>query len=383
LTPSEVTRDPRARRAAIAARRRGFDVAAVSGQVSGAEPLPLEHVRVERLRRERVAASLRGLGLGGATRPGLVTRELRGLFRLARLTRLSAGLAAAGRRLGSFDVVHANDLETLAAGWLLARRSGARLVYDAHELYSSSEPDYPRVYGAVAGLLERRLARRASVVTVSKPIADEMEARLRLPCKPIVVMNCPDRQDVAASARDGPLRAVYQGAMGISRPLDDLLVAAAAAIDVTFTIRVANAPLQALRERVSERGLGDRVEVVDPVQPTDLVNALAPFEVGLVINRPLTRNDELVLPNKLFEYFMAGLAVVVPRLPGMAPLVEEEGIGLTFEPGDPTSLAAALRELAADGARLDDMRQRARRLAIERFNSDAQAEALIDAWGLA
>jgi glycogen synthase len=385
LTPSELTRDPRARRAVNAAKDRGFEIAAVSGQVSGAEPLPLDGVPVVRLRRERVAPSLRGLGLGlgRVKRSGVVVRELRGLFRLARLARLTVGLVGGARRLGAFDIVHANELETLAAGWMVARRSGARLVYDAHELYASSEPDYPHVYRAATQLLERRLARHASVVTVSASIAEEMQARLRLRRRPIAVLNCPEPQEVELSSGDGPLRAIYQGAMGASRPLEDLLTAAAAARDVQLTIRVLHAPLDALRTGVSERGLTDRVVVADPVSPSDLVSALAPFEVGLVINRPLTRNDELVLPNKLFEYLMAGLAVVVPRLPGLAPLVDGERVGLCYEPADPASLAEALQELAGDRARLDRMRGRARRLALERFNSTTQAEALARAWGAA
>jgi glycosyltransferase involved in cell wall biosynthesis len=133
---------------------------------------------------------------------------------------------------------------------------------------------------------------------------------------------------------------------------------------------------------VSRRGLDGRVRVADPVEPTALVPALREFEVGLVINRPLTRNDELVFPNKLFEYLMAGLAVVVPRLEGLVPLVEGEGIGLTYEPARPEALGAALAELARDRSRLAEMRTRARRLALERFNAEAQREPLVRALGL-
>jgi glycosyltransferase involved in cell wall biosynthesis len=79
---------------------------------------------------------------------------------------------------------------------------------------------------------------------------------------------------------------------------------------------------------------------------------------------------------------MAGLAVVVPRLPGMTPFVEGEGLGLTYEPGRPEALAAALTELAVDRGALDDMRRRARRLALERYNAEEQRRGLDAAWGL-
>jgi glycosyltransferase involved in cell wall biosynthesis len=66
----------------------------------------------------------------------------------------------------------------------------------------------------------------------------------------------------------------------------------------------------------------------------------------------------------------------------MAPLVEGEALGLTYEPGRPDALAAALVELAADRPRLDGMRRRARELALERFNAEEQRHGLEAAWGL-
>jgi glycosyltransferase involved in cell wall biosynthesis len=384
FTAHELTRDPRARRAAAAGVARGLDVYGVCG--ADEPPVPLDGVEVVRVSGGRLGAGLRRAGLGGMRPSRPLVRELRGIFRIARLVFSNFRLARAAARLGPVEIVHANDLDTLPAGRLVARRRGARLVYDAHELYADQEPAAPRVYRALVRALERRLARRADgVVTVSDPIADELRRTLGLRERPVVVLNCPPRTEVdIGPLGNGPVRAIYQGAMGPGRPVEDLLAAApaVAAEALQLTIRLANADLDALRSEVRGRGLDGRVDVVEPVPPDRLVEALAGFHVGLVINRPLTRNDELVFPNKLFEYFMAGLAVVVPRLPGMAPLVEGEGLGLTYEPGRPEALAAALTELAADRPRLDRMRRRARELALERYNAEEQRHGLEAAWGL-
>jgi glycogen(starch) synthase len=379
LTPSELTRDPRARRAAVAALAQGLSPIGLSGQVSGSDPIELDGVPVARLRRERVAPGLRAAGLGGMKREGPLVRETRGVYRLMRLARMTAGLYRTGRILGRFDVVHANDLDTLPAGWLLARVSGARLVYDAHELYTEQEPDPPHLHRAVVRALEATLARRAdAVVTVSEPIAEELRTRLGLRETPAAVVNAPERDErEPASRADGPLRAIYQGAMGPGRPLEDLLVAAEHAPEVQFTLRVAGADADGLRERAAHL---PNVEVVAPVAPDRLVEALRGHDVGLIINRPVTRNDELVFPNKLFEYLMAGLAVAVPRLPGMTPLVEGEGVGVTYEPGAPDELGRALAALAREPEELEQMRRAARRLALDRYNAEAQREVLAAAW---
>jgi glycosyltransferase involved in cell wall biosynthesis len=211
---------------------------------------------------------------------------------------------------------------------------------------------------------------------VSEPIAEELQRRLRLPATPTAVLNAPERDETEPPPRDeGPLRAIYQGAMGPGRPLDDLLVAAAQAPEVRFTLRVAGADPEALREAAAHL---PNVEIAEPVPPDRLVEALRGYDVGLIINRPVTRNDELVFPNKLFEYLMAGLAVAVPRLPGMTPLVEGERVGVTYEPGRPELLGVALAALDPESAR--GLQTRARALALDRLNAETQAELLERAW---
>jgi glycosyltransferase involved in cell wall biosynthesis len=380
LTPAELTRDVRARRCAVAARERGWDVDGVCGQISGLSPAALEGVHVVRTGRRGRAHALWSAGSGAAR--GAAASELRALARLARLVPRTARLVAAARGLPRPDVVHAHDLDTLPAAWLVARRGRSRLVYDAHELYSEFEHPVPRLARRLTLALEGALARRAdAVVTVSEGIAAELAARLRLRERPLVVLNAPARAEAPGpGANGGPLRAVYQGGLGPGRELDDLL-AAAGAEGVELTLRISLADPDVLRRTVAARGLAERVRVLDPVPPEDAVGALAGFDAGIIFDRPRTRNGELSFPNKLFEYLMAGLAVVAPRLEEIGPLLDGERVGVTYEPDRPEALAGALERLAADPALLAELRGRARALAVERLNAEAEAATLARAWG--
>jgi glycosyltransferase involved in cell wall biosynthesis len=234
----------------------------------------------------------------------------------------------------------------------------------------------------VVRFLERMLARRAdAVVTVSEPIALELERLLGLTQTPLVVLNCPARSEHAAGGDVGdPLRAVYQGSVGLGRSVDDLLDAASAAVGVELSLRIVGVDPAALRSRAAERDLGTRVRVLDPVSPAELVDALSEFDVGVIITRPLSLNDELAAPNKLFEYLMAGLAIAAPQLPGIASLVEHEDVAVLFEPGSPVALGQALTELAENHERVVRSKERARALALTRFNAEAQQPALAKAW---
>ena len=110
---------------------------------------------------------------------------------------------------------------------------------------------------------------------------------------------------------------------------------------------------------------------------------MAGFDIGLIINRPVTPNDELVLPNKFFEYMMAGLAVVAPDLPVVGAFVEREQVGLTFPAGDTAAMGRAIRRLAEDPELLQSCRERGRKLAVETYNAEAQVGELTRAWGIA
>jgi glycogen(starch) synthase len=386
LTPAEITRDPRARRAVAAAEAAGFEVVGLC-PTTGGDPVPLEDVSVVRVAGDAISNRLRAAGLGRGRRDPALARELRGVFRLGRLAALTARLVRAGRLLGAFDVVHANDLDTLPAATIIARTHGARVVYDAHELYVEQELDPPRLHRALVRVLERVLARRAAaVITVNDQIAAELQRRLGLSALPAVVHNCPPLvETVTPTLRaGGPLRVVYQGALGHGRSLEDLLALADSLNgDVNLSFRVVGVPPGELRQLLRERGLEARAHVLDPVRPDELVEALATFDVGLVVTRPLTTNDELATPNKLFEYLMAGLAVAVPRLRGVQRIVEEHEVGVTFAPASPPDLARVLEELSADPDRLQRLRERARALAVSRYNAEAERPVLQAAWGVA
>lgn len=128
-----------------------------------------------------------GLRLRSAT-PPLWTRRLpRTLWRILALGNIA--LRARGERP---DVVHANDIATLIPGYLAARTSRAKLVYDTHE-YAVGVPYRKAVWAWLAATLERLLIGRCdAVITVSDGIAERLQERYGLKERPTVVMNVPD-----------------------------------------------------------------------------------------------------------------------------------------------------------------------------------------------
>ena len=235
----------------------------------------------------------------------------------------SDAASCARAALGRIDVVHANDLDTLPAAYLLAReRAHGSSTTRTSSTPSSTRPAAARARGWLR--LEGRLAGAPTRSSPSAtPIADEL--RRRLGVEPIVVLNAPaPRRDRAARADDGgPLRASTRAASGPAaarRPARG----DPRAPSVRLTLRVSRST-RASSTRELPVATSRRVDVDDPCRPT-VVTALHGYHVGLLFDRPLTRNAELSAPNKLFEYLMAGLAVV-RVVPGLLWL-EDERLGL-------------------------------------------------------
>ncbi|MET0304823.1 MAG: glycosyltransferase family 4 protein [Solirubrobacterales bacterium] len=268
------------------------------------------------------------------------------------------------------EALHAHDLNTLPVAAALARQLRLPLTYDAHELYPEISTLSERE-AATWRWLERRLARRADhVLTVCDSIAAELEQRYGVD-RPTVLLNCPvggggnggPAPNRASRGDDEPI-VLYQGGFAPYRGLDTL-VRSAHGLERGRIVLMGWGRLEdELRELISREGLSERVTIVPPVPPAEVVSAAAGATIGVIPYEPIGLNNTYTTPNKLFDYMAAGLPVVASRLPELTRFVEQGGMGLSFTPGDPTALATALNEVLADPKRYAQMQTRAHEAAL-------------------
>lgn len=289
----------------------------------------------------------------------------------------------------SFDVFHAHNLDTLPEAFRLAARCGAKVVYDAHEMWVEYVADRgSRLSERIAALpvraywtaVERRLLPRVdAAITVNSFIADEMGHRYHCPA-PLVVLNVspapPPGTEPLPVAMPG-LRVIYQGVLSAGRGLPELLEAVARVPEVNLTIMGAGVLADSLRKRAAMPDLIGRAAVIDPVAPQRVVPIARSAEVGVIPFQPTTLNNRWASPNKLFEYLHAGLAIISTDLPFISQVLDETGAGLTVPPGDIEGWAAQLRGLATDPALLDRLRERSAASAA-RFTWDVEKQKLLD-----
>ncbi len=288
-----------------------------------------------------------GLRLRSATPPPWTRRLPRTLWRILALGNIA--LRARGERP---DVVHANDIATLIPGYLAARTSRAKLVYDTHE-YAVGVPYRKAVWAWLAATLERLLIGRCdAVITVSDGIAERLQERYGLKERPTVVRNVPDlpppgeapdlREEMGIGS--APL-VLHQGAVAEGRGGGNL-VRAVAEMDSAHLLFLGadGAFAEGLRELGRSAGVDGRLHFHPPVQLNELLSYTTQADVGVSLLEDTCENHRLALPNKLFEYLAADLPVVVSDLPEMRRLVTERRVGWFTDSGDPADIARVLAE---------------------------------------
>lgn len=250
-------------------------------------------------------------------------------------------------------VVHAHDAAMLLPGIVGAWLTGARLVYDSHEL-ATSVPYRERVWAWFVGAIERAVVPRcAAVITVSDGIAARLRDRYRLPVTPTVVRNVS-----ALEVRgEGGLRkrlelgpevplVLHQGAPAPARGCE-VLLDAAARVDGMHLVFLGDPEPgyeRQLTAMIRGRGLEGRVALLPSIPLEDLLAHTAEADVAVTLLQDTCENHRLALPNKLFEYIAAGVPVVASALPETQQLIDAYGVGWCVAPGDPAALATALQD---------------------------------------
>lgn len=325
------TSDNRVLRTCRFLRRHGFEVHVLA---IGRDDLPdeevVEGIWIHRFRSSSSRTIRRGVNL---TAVRAFAAYLTGSVRWLRRNRPS--------------VIHYNDWNTLPLGPL--SRVAHRSVYDMHELFQDLDYlNFPRPINRTIAALDREGLRRVdAVLCVSAPIQRELQALTRKPVH--VVRNVPEANlaegpGVPALIKhltDGNKHLVFLGALQREKgALYMLRLMAALPAEFVLDCFSGRTDKNAFFVEEAERlGLTDRVHVLDTIPHAVLGGTIRHAWAGLSIFVPASRIYDYALPNKLFEYFLAGLPVITSNAKAQAELVTECGLGLVIDLEDPIGSA--------------------------------------------
>ncbi len=255
------------------------------------------------------------------------------------------------------DVYHAHDLNNLEVAYRAASAHEAKLVYDAHELFTEMANRWVRLRRRWWVRLERRLIGRADlVITVNEFIAGELARRYHIP-EPLVVLNCPDPppgfdptapydliRERLGLARNRRV-VLYQGWMSEGRGLENLVRAAPLLACDAAVVFMGYGEYQAVLQRLAVGLPGGRVYFLPAVPQHELLAYCASADVGVIPYQAVDLNNYYTSPNKLFDFIQAGLPIVASDLPFLRRVIAGYGLGVVADLNSPESYAQAINSV--------------------------------------
>jgi glycosyltransferase involved in cell wall biosynthesis len=266
------------------------------------------------------------------------------------------------RRFRNVRIVHVHTLpDFLVWSATPARRRGARIVLDLHEIFPEfAASKYPGFFGTIARrfalLSERDARRRADVtITVNQPIADLLHSRRVQSGERLeIIHNSPDPSDFgeARQFKGGPdttpLQLIYHGTLtplyGLDVAIRGVAKASHQGASVRFTILGDGPQRRALQQLVAQLDAQSIVAFEEPIPQASLPDRLTRCDAGIVPTR-LDVMTQYSLSNKLLEYVHLGIPVVAARLPSYTRYFNEDAAWF-WDAGNEDDLARAIMSFA-------------------------------------
>ena len=243
------------------------------------------------------------------------------------------------KRYRKADILHCNDLNTLPIGVIIkvVFNRDAKIIYDAHE-YETEVNGLQYLQKKLLSLLERALIKFTDkVITVSDSIANEYH-RLYDIQKPSIVLNCPAYTEVVEhdlfreelNIRREQVIFLYQGGLSKGRGIE-ILLESFSKIDSDKCIIVFMGEGLLEKDIKNYEAKSSNIFFKHAVPSNVLLDYTSSADYGILFYEDTCLNHRYCSPNKIFEYLMAGIPVVVSSLFEMERLVEKYGVGIVAE----------------------------------------------------
>ncbi len=255
-----------------------------------------------------------------------------------------------------FDLIIANDIESLPLAFKIKKKE--KILFDAHEFA-------PRHFEDKLGwriffqrfnkyLCKKYLPLVDQMITVGTGLANEYAAHY--PVKPIVVTNANYYSALAPTPVDkNKIRLIHHGAANPSRQLE-IMIDMMSCLDNRFTLdlmlltpsmanKKTESYLDSLKNLIKD---STKIKIIPPVKSSEVVNFIHQYDIGIFLLPPINFNYANTLPNKLFDFIQARLAIGIGPTPEMASIVSKYNLGVVADNFTPQSLAKKINALTAE-----------------------------------
>jgi len=282
-----------------------------------------------------------------------------------------------------YAIIQARGLWVLPALIFSGKMKKPTIIYDAHEYFVGlSIFDNRRFRKSLWMKIEKKAIPDANLlITVSEPIAQKYQQRYHELSRIEVIRNLPSLQSLSAPLDERykfkyemPV-VLFHGYFMAHRGLENLVKAVSITENVMLLL-VGKGPLeQTLRQLSLSLNISDRVQFMDFVANEQLIPFASQADIGATLLEPVSENHRYALPNKFFEYIMAGIPVLASNIPTLEQYIRRYETGKTVDASDPEKIAKGLQYMLSNKDEYEKWKQNARS-AAEELNWEKEAGKL-------
>lgn len=290
------------------------------------------------------------------------------------------------------DLFIAHDWYVAPAALKLADLRRSRYVVDVHEYAreqfyfragSSEQRNWNRYRRPYIDALQRLVFERAfGVTTVCDGIADLLKRDYELARRPTVVRSVPLFNKQSFRPTGGIIDVLYHGLIVPTRGVDHAIRSLPRWRPEFRLIVRGHGPtdyIAFLKRLAAELSVQDRVQFESSVDFDDIIPSANRADIGYIVLDNYSPQRTFTLPNKFFEYVMAGLAICASDLPEMSALVNRYGLGLLSETVDPIALADRINAFTPESI---DAFKRASLAAANELCWEREAQEMLSCYGV-
>lgn len=356
--------DPRIRKEAVALANAGYDISVLAWKRNRLKnPVREKRFNVHYLGPE-LPDNFEGLQISA-----------QGLIKSEALTRFSLDCCKLLMKIEP-DIVHANDVDTLHIGVAYKKMRGAKLVYDAHEIWElMMHGQVPGGLGRAVGWAEKLMMKETdAVITVGATYASILRKRGVARNKINLVLNACDAVDEAYSKTDNEVPVIsYIGGLKGVRQVHELAIAGSrtAGVSVQFA---GDGPERTKIEALSRKSAN--VNYLGTVPMDTVPDRTRAADVAVCLADPSHPYARVGFPNRFFDAISVGRPVLASAGTYVGNLAAKLDCGVVVGPGG-EDIKRGLEFIRDNPSRVEVMGRKALEAAHGKYNWAAQEQNLL------
>ena len=283
------------------------------------------------------------------------------------------------------SIIFAEDIYTLPFAVIFGKLKRAKIYYDSRELF-----------GYLAGLKEKKIKQafwkwteklfinRADYVIVTGQMDAEFLKKEYGVKKIILVRNLPRfykptlQLDLHSHLNIDKSKKIilYQGVLLKGRGIEKVFAVLKDLPDCIFVIAGGGEYEEYYKKLSNEMNLVDQVFFLGKLTQDELPKITASADIGVSLIENLSTSYYYALPNKLFEYIMAEVPVIVSNLPQMKEVVEKYDVGFAVDVDNKNELITTIKKLTENSSLLENKKKNCQ-IASQELNWEKEVTALL------